>query len=330
MPKALVEGLRHLLVALFAAFPELVALLRRVVRLFLRRREGGEGTPIDCLPVPPAIYLRPDASLYSQGYLMGLGMAVTWDNPDIVLTDATGTVVPSHDLAPATEYTVAATIHNRSNDAPAMAMPVVFSLIEFGVGGATVQTVGTDVIDLPVRGAPGEPALATTTWTTPTAPGHYCLQVEAVCLDDANPLDNIGQENTVVGAAQPGERMQFAIPVRNPRQATRRFDLRVDGYVLPERPLLVGEGAERRERKLLLERVVEANARDAFPTPSGWAIALSHELIELESDGATEVMLSVEVPPTATAGARHAFNVVVAEAGTTDPVGGVTVVLGVT
>jgi hypothetical protein len=219
----MLRALAHELEAVLRSVPELSGLILRIFRLYCGRRKGGEGTPIDCLPVPPHIYLRPDASLYSQSYLMSLGLAVTWDNPDIELVDASNTVVPSHDLKPATTYTVRATIHNRSNTAPAIATPVHFTLFSFGVGGTGVQAIGSDIIDLPVRAAPGEPAVAQVTWTTPSVPGHYCIQVDVICADDANPLDNTGQENTVVGGPPTGGAPASADPCA--QSPARRSDI---------------------------------------------------------------------------------------------------------
>jgi hypothetical protein len=51
-------------------------------------------------PVPSTIYKRPDPLIYSQYFFMARGFAVTWDNPDISLTelpapDGTMTPVPS-------------------------------------------------------------------------------------------------------------------------------------------------------------------------------------------------------------------------------------------
>jgi len=336
--KSVIESTFNLVAALFRAIPELITLLCRLIRQYAGRRKGGEGTPIDCLPVPPDIYLRPDASLYSQSYLMSLGMAVTWDNPDIVLTDASNNPVASHELAPNTQYTVTATIHNRSNDAPAISMPVVFSLLHFGVGGTTLQSIGTAIIDLPVRGAPGEPAVAQTSWTTPAAPGHFCLQVEAVWNDDANPLDNIGQENTVVGHGRPGDRLSFSVPVRNRLQATRRFNVRLHSYVLPERPLLVETTSVTRPRQetfrqalvdrgraQLLRRVVAANAPEQYPAPEDWEPLLTRETLRLESDETTAVDFSVTIPPTAVAGSLQPFTIVVTEEESDRLIGGVTV-----
>jgi hypothetical protein len=39
----------------------------------------------NCQHVPAHIYKRPDPMIYSQQYLMSLGLAVTWQNPDIHL-----------------------------------------------------------------------------------------------------------------------------------------------------------------------------------------------------------------------------------------------------
>ena len=37
--------------------------------------------------IPSTIYKRPDPLIYSQYYFMARGFAVTWDNPDISLTE---------------------------------------------------------------------------------------------------------------------------------------------------------------------------------------------------------------------------------------------------
>jgi hypothetical protein len=337
----MLRALVHVLQALLRAIPELIELILRVVRLYCRRRKGGEGTPIDCLPVPPEIYLRPDASLYSQGYLMSLGLAVTWDNPDIELVDASSSVVSSYDLQPATTYTVRATIHNRSNSAPAIAMPVHFTLFSFGVGGTTAQAIGSRVVNLPVRGAPGEPVAAEVTWTTPATAGHYCIQVDAICVDDANPLDNTGQENTVVQGGRPGERLDVRIPVRNRLQGARAFHAQVHSYTLPDRPILpipaepaTAAGEARapqqetaRERTARLNRIVAANAAQKHPAPAEWQPALSHRELALEENGVVELGFSVTIPSSASKGLRQPFNVVVVETGTGRLLGGVTLIV---
>src|SRR3954447_11896572 len=90
----------------------LVGLLAWILRLVLRhcRRKppprGDRGTQ----RVPSHIYRRPDPTIYDQHYLASLGLAVTWDNPDIhlELPGAPGVHVDSHDLTPATEYKIVA------------------------------------------------------------------------------------------------------------------------------------------------------------------------------------------------------------------------------
>jgi hypothetical protein len=216
----LMKVLTNLITGLLTALPDLIKIIVERIRDACRwQKRYGDKRPVVCLPVPAGIYLRPDASIYSQSYLMSLGMAVTWDNPDISLTDLGGNVIGSHDLLPSTQYIVKATIHNRSNQAPAPSMPVNFSLISFGVGGDTVQKICSTLVNLPVRGAPGEPTLARITWTTPALPGHYCIQVDAIWPDDANPLDNTGQENTVVrgGQAWAEARFHHSSAQRSPR-----------------------------------------------------------------------------------------------------------------
>jgi hypothetical protein len=78
--------------------------------------------------------LRPDPLIYSQQYLMGLGLAVTWDNPDIWL-ERNGSRVSSHAIEPDTEYEIVARIWNGSTDAPVPLLHVRFSYLSFGGGG---------------------------------------------------------------------------------------------------------------------------------------------------------------------------------------------------
>src|SRR5215212_2059541 len=66
-----------------------------------------------CVPIDHPAYVRPDPLLYSQYYLSKLGLAVTWDNPDISLRQ-NGVTVSSSLLQPDTEYEVVARIWNAS------------------------------------------------------------------------------------------------------------------------------------------------------------------------------------------------------------------------
>jgi hypothetical protein len=66
-------------------------LIRRVLELCRRRmrREADEcdrrAVRARCVPIRNSAFVRPDPLIYSQYYLTGLGLAVTWDNPDIQL-----------------------------------------------------------------------------------------------------------------------------------------------------------------------------------------------------------------------------------------------------
>src|SRR5512143_3939212 len=83
-----------------------------------------------CKFKPPA-YHRPDPCIYDQYYLMNLGLAVTWDNPDITIWLG-GVQVPEQSLLPDTEYEIRATIWNNSYYAPIAGMQVNFAFLSFG------------------------------------------------------------------------------------------------------------------------------------------------------------------------------------------------------
>jgi hypothetical protein len=221
-----------LLLLIFA--PILSMLARRdfpcvLCQLFQRGKPPGwvRGTPSrGPQTVPGTVYKRPDPMIYSQEFLRAHGLAVTWDNPDIwVETIApgdqpSGVIVPSHDLVADTEYFVVAHIWNGSTDAPAIGLPVHYSFLSFGIGGAS-NPIGVTHVDLPAKGVAGCPAFAQMKWRTPAKPGHYCLQVRLVWPDDAQPGNNMGQKNTDVKALN-SPRAAFTFPVRNDSRARRR------------------------------------------------------------------------------------------------------------
>jgi hypothetical protein len=219
--------------------------------------------------IPSHTYKRPDPLIYSQSYLMSRGLAVTWDNPDIRL-ERQGVPVSSSDLAPSTEYLLKARIWNGSTEAPAVNVQVWFSYLSFGIG-TTSTPIGETLVNLPVKGAPGLPVIAEMPWTTPGTPGHYCIQVMLVWPDDANPMNNLGQENVSVKAFNsPSARFEFAL--RNDSPMQRTFRLETDSYLLPARlpcgelavedsPLGVAGGAQ-----------VSRHLREAHPLPRGWRV----------------------------------------------------------
>ncbi|MGB7815433.1 MAG: hypothetical protein WBL28_03695, partial [Methylotenera sp.] len=294
------------------------------------------------LPIPSGVWLQPDAYLYSQRYLMSLGLAVTWDNPDVTLTDMLGNVVGSHNLKPSTDYRITALIHNKANDAPAPSMPVVFTLLDFGAGGVTRQNFGTETVDLPVRAAPGEPVSATVVWKTPPTPGHYCIEIEAVWLDDVNPLDNVGQHNTVIRGVTPRERIVLPVPITNFIQGRSRLKVRLDSYVLPARPLIRDGGRDReavfgRDSQAVresdagfLKRIIAENSPGKFPADPSWTPSLSAHELTLERGQSAVVEFEATVPASAASGQEQRFNIAVSEESTGRIIGGVTLIFQVT
>ena len=307
---------------------DIIALIRR------RSRDGkrGEafrrnrlGRPLHCTPrcavVKPDVYKRADPLIYSQRYLMEQGLAVTWDNPDIQLYDQ-GVPVSSRELKADTEYDVVATVYNNSLDAPAVGLPVEFSYRTFGVGAA-ITVIGKPVIDLPVKGAPQHPAKATAHWRTPATSGHYCLLVSLIWPDDANPKNNIGQENTDVGdAASPAV---FTFPVRNEDTIRKRVRMTADAYTLPARMACAKRPSRKdSDRRYPTHRRIDvfvppsekeadwtlARSRHdpkAFPIPTGWTVDIQKSEFDLAPGATQDVQVSIE-PPAGFTGERL-FNI---------------------
>lgn len=251
----------------------------------------------EALPIPDDVYRRPDPCIYSQPYLMSQGFAVTWNNPDIWLL-LNGVPVPSASLQPATKYEVVARVWNNSTEAPAVGLPVRFSYIDFGIGGVH-KPIGADSVDLPVKGAAGHPVYAGTDWTTPATPGHYCLVVELIWGDDANPQNNVGQENTNVKPLN-SPRAAFTVPVRNDERLPRVFELEADFYERPAavpcpdepalRPALSPEESEARRREAL-----KRHGREHFAVPEDWEVELPRRL-DLKPGQEEEVAVAITAP----------------------------------
>jgi hypothetical protein len=214
-----------------------------------------------CQHVPGHVYKRPDPMIYCQQYQMSRGLAVTWDNPDIHL-ELGGVLVDSHDLKPSTTYDVIARIWNNSLDAVVVGMPVAFSFLTFGIG-TTKTAIATTPVDIGAKGTPQCPAFARVQWTTPAVAGHYCLIVEFIWADDANPFNNVGQHNTDVKPLN-SPHARFKVPVRNDARARREIALRVDSYTpkplrscailpIPDNPRPSRSAIERRMREIAAE-----------------------------------------------------------------------------
>jgi hypothetical protein len=337
--------LRLLLILLyllaFRWLTELVALLRRMIAVSGRGKhleDHRRGRPLHCTPrcavIRPSVYKRADPLIYSQQYLMEQGLAVTWNNPDIQLYE-NGVAVSSHALKPGTNYVIDATIYNNSLDAPAVGLPVEFSFQSFGVG-AVLSAIGAQSIVLPIKGAPGHPAHAQQVWRTPATPGHYCIKVRLIWPDDANPKNNIGQENTdVVAATSPAV---FRFPVRNEDTIPKAIRMVGDGYRIPRKKRCKdkpkgnegnGQDARRRRSGTFVPPSEEGanwiwiRARhdaNAFPIPQGWTMDIAPAAFELAPEAVREVTVTIS-PPNAFRG-RRSFNVNALHG--TDLLGGVT------
>jgi hypothetical protein len=268
-----------------------------------------------CQSIPKSIYKRPDPLIYSQSYLISQGLAVTWDNPDIQLFRG-GIAVSSSELLPDTEYEVRATIYNGSNEAPAVNMPVDFSFLTFGIG-TTSTFIDRKYVDLPVKGAVGHPITAPAIWKTPATPGHYCLQVNLIWGDDANPNNNLGQENTNVGLFQSPAVFEF--PIYNDTDGVEHVSLEIDTYILPERVNcsevvngrvnFLGKNTDKKlSGKELCNLLVEQHKAGLFPIPPGWKVDLAPPEFNLDPHKFQNVKVTVTSPDSFTTGVQ-AFNI---------------------
>jgi hypothetical protein len=249
-------------------------LLAWIEWLFEKKGEGEPFTMSACVPINHPNYKRPDPLIYDQYYMMSLGLAVSWQNPDIEILQGGVPVSSSYDLQPAMKYTVRARIWNASPDAVCGDMPVVFSYLSFGVGTLS-HAIGQIAVNLGAKGSASCPAYAEMEWTTPSTPGHYCLQVSFGWPDDLNPFNNLGQENTqVVQAASPGV---FSFALRNASDEAKNFRFEADTFTIGPPPPC---SDPRRSGKIATHKGVSSltrsrNSREDNPLPIGWRVAFA-------------------------------------------------------
>jgi hypothetical protein len=287
---------RALLFGWLAAVRELLKTLCRLLKRWWDRQGKGKiSSPRRCVPINEPAFVRPDPMIYDQYYLTSLGLSVTWDNPDIQLY-LNGAPVASTQLAAGTTYEVAAQIWNNSTDAPVVNMPVAFSFLEFGVGTVSVP-IGSTQIDLGVKGGPGCPAIATMPWTTPTVPGHYCLQVQLQPVDDSNPQNNLGQENTDVGAAH--SPAVFTFTLRNDTDLAHTYRFLTDAYAPGTPDPCDSSGDPEESRRARLAR----HERGSQPVPPGWQVTVDPETPFLGSGDSTAITVTA-TPPTGFSGVQ--------------------------
>jgi hypothetical protein len=258
---------------LFRLITQAIARWRDLLRLPERLRKSPDQ---QCVRISDPAFKRPDPMIYDQYYLMKQGLAVTWDNPDIELLQG-GLPVPSGSLLPNTDYEVVARVWNNSTEAPVKDMPVHFSYLSFGVATQS-HPIGDTKIDLGVKGGPGHPAFAKMKWTTPGSTGHFCIQVVLEWLDDANPNNNLGQENVVVGVAHSPAEFEFQL--RNDTDIRQAYRFEADGYAIPplppcdRRPDPSGRSQPpARQLPGTIAVIPPEHDRRNYPVPVGWTVS---------------------------------------------------------
>jgi len=214
-------------------------LLRRLIDILQGKVRHEDGYyRIGCLEVPPDVARRPDPCLYSQRYLASQGLSVTWDNPDIVITNLDGTTA-ALPLDANRDYLVRGTIHNASFD-PALGVAVRCFVRPWGVDFEDRVPVEVDADGFPATrvihiGAWGQ-ADAVFQWRTPNVDkGHYCVTVECYHPADREPANNVGQENTdVTRNVARGATVRVPIPFYNRQAKVRAFRVVADAYEIHE------------------------------------------------------------------------------------------------
>ena len=257
---------------------------------------------------------RPDPLVYSQPYLMSQGLAVTWDNPDIELFD-NGVLVPSSDLKPNHEYEVRVRVWNGSYNSAAINLPVHLSFLTFGIITTSTPIAVSTVPMLGAKGTSTQPAMASFRWRTPTQSGHYCLQAVLDCPDDANPDNNLGQENVVIGQLASPPKFRFS--VRNQAAVRRTIVFEADTYQLPSRTTCGDEYAGQFGERPFPSRLAESRAHwawakrtqpyGAFPVPDDWTVTINPSRVELGRD--EEHTVEVTVEPSAGVDGGKTFNI---------------------
>jgi hypothetical protein len=244
-----------------------------------------------CVPIPHPNFKRPDPLIYDQYYLMSLGLAVSWQNPDIEILQGGAPVASTSELQPATNYTVRARIWNGSTDGVCAGMPVTFSYLSFGVGTES-HPIGATAVNLGVKGSASCPAYAEMNWLTPATPGHYCVQVSFAWPDDLNPFNNLGQENTeVVKALSPGS---FSFALRNSDTERKSYRFEADTYQIPPQPQCSDQrSAGKAPSKTVSAATRARNSRSANPLPAGWTIAFDPATPVLDPGQEIEILTTI-------------------------------------
>jgi hypothetical protein len=288
--------------ALIGHFKELPADLKAFFSRQKLAHVDRNATNTGCGTLHHPAFHRPDPLVYSQQYLQKLGLAVTWDNPDITLL-LNGTPVPEGRLLPDTDYEIDARIWNNSYDAPALGVRVEFGFYSFGAG-TVLHPIGSRAVNLGVKGGPGHPAHARIPWRTPPA-GHYCILVRLAWPGDLNPDNNVGQNN--VDVVTPQSPAAFRFTLRNDTGRPQRYRFRTDAYALPPPPDCGPKPATPVDRDRRWREIQVLHDPAGFPVPPGWTVAVSPADVPLAPEAEAEIEVAI-TPPAGFAG-RQAFNV---------------------
>jgi hypothetical protein len=289
----------------------------RILIIIFQKRKGGD----PCVYFPERVINRPDPCIYAQFFLMQLGHPVTWDNPDVAIS-LQGVEQYTYNLKVNTEYDLQITVHNSSNEKPALGTNVDIRWIEFGAGGLVRHPIDNQTTDVPIF--PGV-SVVKTKWRTPATPGHYCIEVVLAHGNDANPANNLGWNNTQVYAA--------ASEVRTP---IRIFNRWVGGAPKTEGRQATVEESSRRTPWNVVEITFDsyvfkdAYGKEADPAvmfaerPAVWPTRVEPHLFHFSPDETyRDVMLVVDAP--SGPGHPERFNVTARQGGV--PLGGVTVTI---
>ena len=282
--------------ALFGWIAALVALVRRLLDLIRRHRADDRdehernAAKTQCVPVEDPAFVRPDPLIYSQKFLMEQGLNVTWQNPDFFLSRG-GASVDSHALEPDTTYDVVTRVWNASVDGPVIDMPVHLSFLSFGAG-TQLHLIGTEKVDIGVKGGANEPAFVHFEWTTPRESGHYCLQALLDPVDDAEFGNNLGQHNTnVVDTQSPGV---FSFELGNDTGRPHDYHFVFDTYAMPDSRPCPDE--PKRDEGFERDNPIDRVHRDPHPLPAGWSVDITPDHPSI-APGAHEQILVTVTPP---------------------------------
>lgn len=287
--------------AVLGIIKDLIAVLKAICKRRKLPHADTNATNTGCGEVSHPSFHRPDPLIYSQEYLQKLGLAVTWDNPDIILL-RNSTPVPEGELLPNTDYEIEATIWNNSYDAPAVGLGVEFAFYSFGAA-TTLNPIGSTTVNLGVKGGANHPARARMAWRTPPA-GHYCIRVKLVWADDFNPANNIGQNNVNVVTPQSPAVTQFRLKNDTGKPQTYRFE--ADAYALPAQKDCKAKIDKSRGNDAKWKEIQGMHNAAGFPVPAGWDIAFTPAEVALTPGAEADITVTI-TPPAGFAG-RQPFN----------------------